>query len=61
MRGADFRKKLKRSLYGEDFAPQAIRIRRMREEALRLAQDLFLLESYFPSGFGSLARKVRSW
>jgi hypothetical protein len=61
MRGADFRKKLKKALYGEDFAPQAIRARRMREEALRLAQDLSLLESYFPNGFGPLAREVRSW
>jgi len=61
MRGADFRKKLKRTLYGEDFAPQAIRIRRVREEALRLTQDLSLLESYFPNGFGPLAHAIRGW
>ncbi len=61
MRGADYRKKLKRTLYGEDFAPQAVRVRRLREESLRLAQDLSLLESHFPAGFGLLARAIRSW
>ena len=34
---------------------------RMTEEARRLAQDLDELERWFPAGFGTFARDVRSW
>lgn len=61
MRGASFRKELKRALYGKDMAHSQLKQRRLREEALRLAQDPSLLENYFPAGFGALARELRNW
>ena len=61
MRGASFRKELKRALYGGDMAPSQLKQQRQKEEALRLAQDLDMLEKFFPVGFGSLARTVRTW
>jgi hypothetical protein len=61
MRGARFRKELKRTLYGKDLVPSQLKQQRLKEEALRLAQDLDMLEKFFPIGFGSLARSVRNW
>jgi len=49
---------LKRAVYGSERNPD-------REKALhssrRLAEDLARLEEAFPSGFGSMAREIRSW
>lgn len=49
--GASFRKELKRALYGKDLAPSPLKQQRLNEEALRLAQDLDMLEKFFPIGF----------
>jgi AAA15 family ATPase/GTPase len=42
-------------------APSQLKQQRLKEEALRLAQDLDKLEKFFPIGFGLLARSVRRW
>jgi hypothetical protein len=59
--GSDQRKELKRLVYGSSLTSRQAKAQRMREEASRLAQDLSLLETYFPLGFGALARAIRSW
>lgn len=52
---------LKKDVYGVEQPPLLLETRRAAEEARRLTQDLVLLESLFQSGFGSLARAIRSW
>lgn len=52
---------LKQAVYGTDRPSLALETQRAVEEARRLAQNLTLIEQPFPSGFGSLARAVRSW
>jgi hypothetical protein len=57
------RESLKRKVYATDRPAWDLEIRRAREEAERILHDakLPLLESLFPSGFGALAKDVRSW
>ena len=55
------RRSLKRDLYGSDRVPITRETRVMSEAAQRLAQDLTILERWFPHGFGALARAVRAW
>jgi hypothetical protein len=52
---------LKKDVYGTDRPSLQLEIRRMSEEAKRLANDLRALETHFPRGFGPLAAQVRSW
>ena len=52
---------LKEDVYETSRPSLELETRRAIEEARRLAQDLQLLEQYFPTGFGALAREVRSW
>ena len=52
---------LKEEMYGKSHPSLGLETRRATEEARRLAQDLQPLERYFPTGFGALARDVRSW
>ena len=61
MRGRHFRNELKRKLYGAHPSPLSLQSERAIQEARRLAQDITLLESFFPVGFGTLARDVRNW
>jgi hypothetical protein len=53
--------RLKQDVYGTDRPSLALETKRATEEAQRLVQNLTLLENLFPSGFGVLARNVRSW
>ena len=53
--------RLKEDVYGTSRPPLDLETRRATEEARRLVQDLPLLEQCFPTGFGVLAREVRSW
>lgn len=52
---------LKEDVYETSRPSLDLETRRATEEAQRLAQDLQLLEQCFPTGFGALAREVRSW
>jgi len=52
---------LKQDVYGTDRPLLVMETRRATEEAQRLVQNLTLLESLFPAGFGALARDVRNW
>ncbi len=54
-------KSLKEDVYGTSRPPLELETSRATEEARRLVQDLQLLEQCFPTGFGALAREVRSW
>jgi hypothetical protein len=60
-RGSDMRKGLKRALYGKEPASSSHKSQRAQTEAQRLAQDLSLLETHFPIGFGALAHAIRNW
>lgn len=51
---------LKQVVYGTK-RPTRSRQERAIEEARRLGQNVSKLEEWFPSGFGALARDVRSW
>ena len=52
---------LKVRVYGSDRAGEVLKTERSIAEARRLAQDIALLESKFPIGFGALAGDVRAW
>ena len=52
---------LKRGVYGTERPSLLLEEKRASEEATRLVQNLTLLESLFPNGFGILARDVRGW
>ena len=52
---------LKEDVYGTSRPSLELETQRATEEAQRLTQDLQLLEQCFPTGFGALARDVRSW
>lgn len=52
---------LKKEVYSTDRPLREMQTKRATEEAIRLAQDLNLIERLFPQGFGSLARDVRNW
>ena len=52
---------LKVRVYGSDRAGEVLKTERSIEEGRRLAQNIPLLESKFPIGFGALARDVRAW
>lgn len=56
-----FKKQLKRDVYGTDRPSLELETKRAIEEASRLATMLDDLETYFPNGFGPLARDVRNW
>jgi len=55
------RNDLKRRVYGTDRPGLVLETRRAVEEARRIAQDIGLLASKFPIGFGALAGDVRTW
>jgi hypothetical protein len=59
--GSPIRKRLKRDVYGTERPPDDLARKRAAEEAQRLVQNLTLLETLFPIGFGVLARDVRGW
>jgi hypothetical protein len=59
--GPTYRKVLKVALYGSDISPQQKRNQIAREAATRLAQDINVLETHFPVGFGLLAQAIRNW
>ena len=52
---------LKEDVYETSRPSLELETRRATKEAQRLTQDLQLLEQCFPTGFGALAREVRSW
>ena len=52
---------LKEDVYGTSRPSLDLETRRATEEAQRLTHDLQLLKQCFPTGFGALAREVRSW
>ena len=54
-------RQLKNRLYGTDRPSLALETERMKKAALQLSQDARLLEEAFPSGFGALARDIRTW
>lgn len=55
------RRELKVRTYGTFRPSLPLETRRAVEEARRLAQDVRVLESAFPLGFGNLSREVRPW
>lgn len=59
--GSFARKQLKQAVYGSEFLPEGQARRRAIEESQRLANDLTLLQTLFPGGFGALARDLRNW
>jgi hypothetical protein len=61
--GSDFhtRNQLKRYVYGTERPSLTLETQRAVEATQRLVQNLSVLESLFPNGFGALARDVRSW
>ncbi len=59
--GATYRKILKTALYGSENLPYQKRDQIAREAATRLAQDINVLETHFPIGFGLLANAIRNW
>jgi hypothetical protein len=52
---------LKKRLYGSDYRSLELMTQKMTEAAHDVVSNLQLLENAFPSGFGSLARELRSW
>ena len=52
---------LKEDVYRTSRPSLELETQRTTEEAQRLTQDLQLLKQCFPTGFGALARDVRSW
>lgn len=54
-------KSLKKDFYGTERPSIRIETTRATEAAIRLANNISLLEQLFPNGFGSFARDVRSW
>lgn len=54
-------KSLKQSVYGMNRLPLTLETQRAVEEAQRLSQNLSLLETHFPTGFGALMQNLRSW
>ena len=52
---------LKEDVYRTSRPSLELETQRTTEEAQRLTQDLQLLKQCFPTGFGALAREVRSW
>jgi hypothetical protein len=56
-----FKKQLKRDVYGTDRPSLELEMKHAIEEATRLATMLDDLETFFPNGFGPLARDVRNW
>lgn len=59
--GLSSRNRLKREVYGIERPGETLARTRATEEAQRVVQNLTLLESLFPAGFGALARDVRGW
>ena len=59
--GATYCKVLKTALYGSEISPQQKRNQIARDAATRLAQDINVLETHFPIGFGLLAEAIRNW
>jgi len=55
------RNDLKKRVYGTDRPGLPLETDRAVEEARRIAQDIALLESKFPIGFGALAGDLRAW
>ena len=55
------RKSLKKDVYGTERPSIEIETTRATEAALRLVNNISLLEQLFPNGFGSFARDVRGW
>jgi hypothetical protein len=52
---------LKQAVYGTDRPSLEWETQCAIREAKRLAQDLRTLENFFPNGFGTLAREIRTW
>jgi len=52
---------LKKQLYGSDYRSLELMTQKMTEAAHVVAGDLATFERSFPSGFGSLAKELRSW
>lgn len=52
---------LKKEVYSTERPLREMQTSRATEEAMRLAQNLNLIERLFPNGFGTLARDIRSW
>ncbi len=52
---------LKKAVYGTDRPSLTLETQRAHEEALRLSNNLDLLEQNFPNGFGALIRELHSW
>ena len=59
--GSSYRNVLKKAIYGSEIAPQSTKNQITHEAATRLAQDISLLETHFPIGFGLLANAIRNW
>ena len=55
------KQELKKLLYGSDYSSLEVMTKKMTEAAEEVSRDLLLLERAFPSGFGSLAKELRSW
>lgn len=55
------KRQLKMAVYKTDRSSLELKTKCAIEEATRLANMLDDLETYFPNGFGPLARDVRSW
>lgn len=52
---------LKQLVYGTDRPSLEVETQRAQEEARRIIRDLKTIETAFPDGFGTMARKIRSW
>lgn len=52
---------LKRAVYGTDRPDIHLATQRASDAARRLSQDLSLLTTHFPNGFGPLAREIQRW
>jgi hypothetical protein len=57
----EMRRDLKPKTYGSVSAPRQVLKEKAVEHSKRLAQTLDVIELHFPSGFGTLARSLRSW
>lgn len=55
------RKSLKADVYGTEHPPTELKEIRAKEAAIKLMDDIPLLERLFHNGFGSFARDVCSW
>lgn len=55
------RRALKVAVYGMERAALEVQRKQAEAAALRLGQNLALLEQLFPIGFGAFAWSVRSW